>query len=83
MILMGLAVSVRPYMLLDVVLSPQELANHKIADATLALLKRGSAGDAAMWVGLGIFFFVASVVGLSLTPISKQTESTGPSSVPG
>ncbi len=73
MILMGLIVSVRPHMLLDVVLGPHELADDKTRDATLILLQRGSAGDAALWMGLGVFFFLASIVGLRLTPASSKT----------
>lgn len=61
MAFIGFIVSVRPYMLLDVVLSPEELQDQKIHDATLALMQRATSSDSILW-----FLFAGFVAALGL-----------------
>jgi hypothetical protein len=60
-------VSTRPYFLLDVVLSPEELQNDKKHDETLALLQKANEHEPAAWVVTAALVAVSSAIGLRAT----------------
>lgn len=56
---------VKPYFLLDVVLTPEELKDREARDRTLEILKKaaGSGPGAGTWVVVGIAISLASAIG--------------------
>ena len=65
--------SLYPYQKLEVVLSPEELADRQVHDQTLAILKKGSRQDWPFWVLLG-----ASLIGIGLVGLRAAYADTGP-----
>ena len=66
MAFIGLIVSTRPYMLLDVVLSPKELQDQKTHDATLARCSAISS-DSWLWFLFAAFVGALGLYGLRLS----------------
>jgi hypothetical protein len=64
LILLGFVAQARPYVLLDVVLTQQELHDGKKIDDTLATLQRGAGSDAAWLFGTGTILTVTSLIGV-------------------
>jgi hypothetical protein len=54
--------AVRPYSLLDVVLTQEELRNREVADATLTLMQKGAGSDAGWMAIIGIVLMVTSLI---------------------
>lgn len=69
--IMGFVVSVRPYLLLDVVLSPEELKDPKIHDDTLALMQRAVSYDSAIWL---VFAGLVAVLGIFFLRLSSSLQ---------
>ena len=64
-----------PYFQLDVVLSPDELADDATREATLALLKRASNGNQwALWTVAGLLVVAFSTLGLYAQRIAKRVK---------
>ena len=64
--LMGIFVDVRPYALLDVVLTPDQLKDRSTMDETLALMQKATGYDSACWLILGGIVFGIAITGLVL-----------------
>lgn len=73
----GLGVSVRPHLALDVVLTQEELKDHTKKDATLALLQKGAGNDSAMMFVTGIVLSSTSLLGVKL--LKRHQKNTPPS----
>lgn len=68
MAFMGLMVESRPYGLLDVVLSPEQLRDRDTLDSTLALMQRATGHDAVYWWLLAAVVAGIAFIGLRATP---------------
>jgi hypothetical protein len=68
----GLLVEVRPYILLDVVLTPEELRDERTHDATLELMQKATSYDSTCWLTLGAIVAGLAIVGLFLSKTPKQ-----------
>lgn len=53
MVVMGLVMAARPYLLLDVVLTQEQLADAETRDKTLALMQEAVGASAFWWFMLG------------------------------
>ena len=65
LIFVGLFAAARPHILLDVVLTPDQLSDQKLHDSTLALLQRGAGSDSTWMVGIGVILAVSSLIGVT------------------
>jgi hypothetical protein len=70
----GLLVVARPYALLDVILTPEQLRDKSAVESTLALLKKATWYDGACWLVLAGFLGGLAIIGLRLcnTRSSRQ-----------
>jgi hypothetical protein len=67
MIFMGILVAVRPYLLLDVVLTPEQLSEHAAHDATLALMQKATGNNDVWWYIFGSVTAAIALIGLRLS----------------
>lgn len=65
----GLWAGARPYSLLDVVLTQNEIHNQELADSTLSLLKQGAGNDSSWMFGSGLVLVVTSYFALRHRPV--------------
>jgi hypothetical protein len=63
-----------PHVLLDVVLTPEELQDQKKVDETLELLKKVN-GRSNGTIATGLFIVTTSVIGLRLNRVNHQLRS--------
>ena len=72
MLFMGLLVAARPYFLLDVVLTPEQLSDPSIHDATLSLMQKATGSDSIWWFVLGCVVGGIALVGLRISIFSNE-----------
>jgi hypothetical protein len=72
-------VPVLPYFQLDVVLSPTELRNQQVHDATLGMLKAASGNQWLVWIAAGGLLVVTGVIGFFASQRLDSDQSTGES----
>ncbi|MGL4463136.1 MAG: hypothetical protein ACRC1K_13390 [Planctomycetia bacterium] len=73
MLLAGLAAPLRPYFQLDVVLTPEQLADEGTRNTTQALLLKASGNEWLFWIGGGSIVVGASLVGLTTTRVANSS----------
>lgn len=64
----GMIIRIRPHMLLDVVLTQEELRDHEKRDATLDLLERAHGYDSELSLFFALVIASISLLGLWLHP---------------
>jgi hypothetical protein len=67
-----LLVEMRPYILLDVVLTPEELRDERTHDTTLELMQKATSYDSTFWLTLGAIVAGLAIVALFLSKAAKQ-----------
>jgi putative copper export protein len=73
LVFMGLIASGRPYLLLDVVLTQEELRDHFERDTTQALLLKGAGNDSVVMFVTAIVLLITSLIGMKLTRPQQNT----------
>jgi hypothetical protein len=73
---MGMLVLARPYALLDVVLTPDQLNNRAKMEETLALMQKATGYDWGCWLVMGVIVGGLAIIGLFLSKTPSRQDAT-------
>ena len=74
MIFWGIVVEARPHILLDQVLTYDQLQNDQLRESTLAKMQRAVGYDSLLWILAGVLVLATAIIGFRLSAKIESME---------